>query len=155
MAWKQNVGIENLNAEKAKELLKTFRYPTSIDDKGILRINCRTCDIKLEFEQQGSTSVVVGNPTMMKPWAFILFIVFIFIFVVPGFIFSIVDSFMLKKIFEEAIQVINQNASNSPKITSDSTDISAKLSKLKEMKDQGIITEEEFNKKKTELIDKL
>ena len=92
---------------------------------------------------------------MMKPWAFILFIVFIFIFVVPGFIFSIVDSFMLKKIFEDAIQVMNQNASNSPKLTSDSTDISAKLSKLKEMKDQGIITEEEFNKKKTELIDKL
>ena len=50
---------------------------------------------------------------------------------------------------------MNQNASNSPKLTSDSTDISAKLSKLKEMKDQGIITEEEFNKKKAELIEKL
>ena len=33
--------------------------------------------------------------------------------------------------------------------------IPEKLAKLKEMKEQGIISEEEFNKKKSELIDKL
>lgn len=55
----------------------------------------------------------------------------------------------------EAVRVMNQNASNNLKASNTSDDISAKLSKLKEMKDQGIISEEEFNKKKTELIEKL
>lgn len=50
---------------------------------------------------------------------------------------------------------MNQNVSTSPKLASGSNDISAKLSKLKEMREQGIINEEEFNKKKAELIDKL
>ena len=155
LAWKQNVGIENLDAEKAKDLLKTFRYQTSIDDKGKLRINCGASDIKLGFEPHGASTAVGVTSTPMKPWAFILFLIFIFIFVVPGFIFAMILSFQRRKIFIEAVQVMNQNVSNSPKLAPGSTDVSAKLSKLKEMKDQGIITEEEFNKKKTELIEKL
>lgn len=86
LAWKQNVGIENLDAEKAKDLLKTFRYQTSIDDKGKLRINCGASDIKLGFEPHGASTAVGVTSTPMKPWAFILFLIFIFIFVVPGFI---------------------------------------------------------------------
>ena len=39
--------------------------------------------------------------------------------------------------------------------TSSTDDVSAKISKLKKMKEQGIISEEEFNKKKSELIEKL
>ena len=155
LAWKQNVGVENLNAKKAKDLLKNFNYPSSIDNKGKLRINCGASDIKLGFEPNGSSTFVGVTSTPMKPWAFILFLIFMLCFVLPGFIFSMIISSKRKKIFMEAVRVMNQNASNDLKASNTSDDISAKLSKLKEMKDQGIINEEEFNKNKTELIEKL
>ena len=69
----------------------------------------------------------------------------------PGFIFALVTSSKRKKIFIEAINVMNQNSTN----MSSNNGIPEKLAKLKEMKEQGIISEEEFNKKKSELIDKL
>lgn len=50
LAWKQNVSIENLDANKAKDLLKEFKYPTSVDDKGKLKIESGITDrSKFEF----------------------------------------------------------------------------------------------------------
>ncbi|MBO4439247.1 MAG: SHOCT domain-containing protein [Spirochaetaceae bacterium] len=155
LAWKQNVGVENLNAEKAKDLLKNFRYRTFIDEKGKLRIDCGASYIKIAFEPNGNTTSVGVTSTPYKPWAFILCLVFVFIFVVPGFIFALITASQRKKIFIEAVQVMNQNASQSTKSVSDSSDVSVKITKLKELKEQGIINEEEFNKKRAELIEKL
>lgn len=155
LAWKQNVGIENLNAERAKELLKTFRYETSIDAKGRLRINCGASYINLGFQPNGSTTIVGVTSTPMKLWACLLFIIFIFVFVVPGFIFALIVSSKLKKVFFEAVQVMNQNVSNISNHNSNNNDFSSKLAKLKEMKEEGIISAEEFEKKRAELIDKI
>lgn len=151
LAWKQNVGVENLNAEKAKDLLKNYRYKTFVDSKGKLRIDCGASYIKIAFEPNGNTTSVGVTSTPYKLWAFLLFLVFICCFVVPGFIFALVTSSKRKKIFIEAINVMNQNCTN----MNSNNGIPEKLAKLKEMKEQGIISDEEFNKKKSELIEKL
>ena len=154
MAWKQNVGIGNLDAAKARELLKNFRYPTEIN-KNYLKIRVGASSINIGFETNGSNSSTVGvKSTPMNIGGFLVFVILLCLFVVPGFIYSLVRQSKMKNIFYEAIQVMNQNASNTSK-SSFSDEITAKLTKLKEMKEQGVISEEEFNKKKSELIEKL
>tara|TARA_A100000164_G_C21588481_1_gene621810 strand:- start:53 stop:538 length:486 start_codon:yes stop_codon:yes gene_type:complete len=68
-----------------------------------------------------------------------------------------------KKIAEEAIEFVNQildsiktnkeNFKSSP--VEEKTDIPEQIKKLSDLKDQGILTEEEFQSKKKDLLDKM
>ena len=123
--------------------------------KNYLKIRVGASSINIGFETNGSNSSTVGvKSTPMNIGGFLVFVILLCLFVVPGFIYSLVRQSKMKNIFYEAIQVMNQNASNTSK-SSFSDEITAKLTKLKEMKEQGVISEEEFNKKKSELIEKL
>lgn len=154
MAWKQNVGIGNLDAIKAKELLKNFRYTTEINNN-YLKIKAGSSSINIAFKSNGSNSSTVGvKSTPMSIGGVLIFVILLFVFIVPGCIYSLVRQSKMKAIFFEAVQVMNQNATSSLN-ASCSNDITDKIVKLKEMKEQGIISEEEFNKKKSELIEKI
>lgn len=49
---------------------------------------------------------------------------------------------------------VNNNSNINTKTTNESTDMYTELKKLKELLDSGIITEEEYNKKKKDILDK-
>ena len=104
--------------------------------------------------------LLVAN-VIYKPsiWFWIIFISCLFTTI--GWLIPLGYYFYQKNTVKTAIEEIFnrcenefRNSNNAPlEISTDA--VSLKLSKLKEMKDQGIITEEEFNKKKAELIEKL
>lgn len=155
LAWKQNVAMENLDANKAKSLLKNFAYETSVDDKEHLVISDGPSIIRIGFKPNGETTTVGVVGSIMKPWAFLLFLIFIFCCVLPGFLLSIYLSSKSKKIYLQAVQELKSNISttmSSSSSSSASNDVMEKISKLNALKDQGLISDEEFNKKKSEII---
>jgi len=157
--YKQKINYKNLNPEITRDLLKDFKYPATIDKKGKLRISCSASDIKLGFEPQGDFTIIGVTSTPMKPWIFILFLIFICIFVLPGFIFALIFMFTQRDIYMDAVKVINDKINSTNQRQQESSilpiDISTKIQKLRELKEQGILTEDEFDKKKNEIIDKI
>ena len=156
--WKQNIGVGNLTSEQRKELLKNFNYPTEIDKKGRLLINAGLSKFVIAFKNNGPDSTLIGvSHFKMKAWAFILFIIFICLAVIPGFIFALIINAGRKKVFFEAVRLMNQNIDkiSSTQNTDTDSDASDKIKKLKSMLDDGILTQEEFDSKKKELLSQI
>lgn len=144
---KEVVNIEGLNAEKAVNLLGNgFEYPLEIDSKGKLIVSGAFVKVFLKFNNTGSTTVIklAGSRWVKGMVAKILFVPFYWIY-------AEIKGLEEYKLLLQAVA----NSLRNTKSSSTTEDISVKLSKLKDMKDQGIISEEEFNKKKAELIEKL
>lgn len=157
MAWKQSIEIGNLNAEKALELLEGFNYPTEIDKKGRLTIS-RMGKMVLHFEPNGTHSTFVGvRYTKMHPLIFILFVLLLIAFVVPGFIFSLIMNSQRKQVFLNAVSYIKNNINNETTTQKSSTPdpIDEKLRKLNSMLKEKLISEEEYSSKKNQLLDNL
>ena len=155
LAWKQSIGEGNVGPERAKELLRNFNYSTSIDKKGRLLINAGFSKFVLGFKENGNDSTYIGvNHFKMNPGAFIGFIILICLFVIPGAIFSLVINSQRKKVFIEAAKLMNQNLMTTPRVSS-TTNTASKLEDLKAMKDKGLISAEEFEAKKKDIIEKM
>ena len=153
--WKQNVGEGNVSPERAKELLKNFNYATDIDKKGRLVINAGLSKFIIGFKENGPNSTYIGvNRVKMNPGALIGFIVLLLCFVIPGFIFSLVIDSQRKKVFTEAVRLMNQNIMTVSHATSSSFSLE-KLEELRMMKDKGLISSEEFEAKKKAIIERI
>ena len=156
--WKQNIGIGNLTSEQGKELLKNFNYPTEIDKKGRLLIDAGLSKFVIAFKDNGTDSTLIGvSHVKMKAWALILFILFICLAVVPGFIFALIINSGRKKVFFEAVKLMNQNIDKLNTTSENHTDSNTadKLKKLKTMLADELISQDEFNSKKKELLSKM
>lgn len=155
--WKQNIGAGNLTPEKVKVLLKNFRYPTEIDQKGRLLIDTGTSKFVMAFRNNGEDSTIIGvSHFKMKAWAFLLFVVFLFCFVVPGFLFVMIVNHQRKKVYIEAVRLINTNLNN-PVISNTNftmDDPAEKIKKIKQMFEDGLISEEDFKNKKEAILAK-
>ncbi len=110
MNWEQNVGKSNLSAKDGEILLRNFRYPSEIDSKGNLLIDIGNSKLVIGFKNNGLNSTWVGVKRFKnKIWTLIITIILLCIFVIPGFIYMLFLNNNRKKIFIEAINVINQN----------------------------------------------
>jgi len=139
---KEVLKIQNLTAEKAKEMLGGFDYNLSVDKKGRLSVECKRFYFFISFKANSKVETVLKiSGFKWKSMAYALFLGIIMM----GFVYR-----EQKKAFNDVI-----NGLKNPKSVSSSDDIPSKIAKLKEMKDQGLINEDEFNKKKAELIDKM
>ena len=56
---------------------------------------------------------------------------------------------------EALVNYVRENMGETASTTTSSEDIPSQISKLAELKDQGVLTEEEFSLKKTELLSKM
>ncbi len=145
---KEIVNIANLDANKAMSMLgNEFQYPIEIDSKGRFVVFGDIVKVFIKFKNIGnSTEIKFGGSRYANGKIFAKFL-----FIPFYYIYAIIKGFEENKSLVKAVADSLRN----PKTSSTTNDISTKLSKLKEMKEQGIITEEEFNKKIQELIDKL
>ena len=103
--------------------------------------------------------LLVANVTYRPSIWFWIFII-CGIFTTIGWLIPIVFYLYQKNTVKVGIEEVfnrceNEFRNNDNKLGISSDDVSLKLQKLKSMKEQGLISEEEFNKKKSELIEKL
>ena len=110
MNWKQCIGEGGLTPQRGKELLADFRYPTEIDKKGrLLIVTGGMSKTVIGFEDDGPDSTIVGvSAFKFKPITIILLIILLLAFLVPAVIVGLNHSSRRKKIFLEAVQVMNQ-----------------------------------------------
>lgn len=149
--WRQNIGIGGLTPEKAKVLLKNFRYPTLIDEKGRLLIDAGMSKFVIAFKENGPDSTLIGvSHFKMKPIALILLIVFICSFVIPGLIFTVILNAKRKAVFTEAVRLMNQNITRSPQ--EKTQDLSSELKKIKGVLDEGLISQNDYENMKKEIL---
>ncbi len=150
--WKQNIGIGNLSSEKAKTLLKNFRYPTEIDKKGRLNIDAGLSKFVIVLKDNGPDSTIIGvSHFKMKFWVAILLIIFLCAFLVPGLIFAGIINSKRKSVYLEAVRLMNQNIRTDSADTV-SEDPSHKIENLKNMLEKGLITEKDFEMKKSDIL---
>lgn len=145
---KEIVNIEGLDAAKAMNLLGNgFQYSLEIDTKGRLVVFGDFVKIFLKFNNTGNSTVIKFNGSRWVRGGIIAKILFIPFYWIYANIKASEEHKSLLKAVATSLRNPNQESSTN--------DISAKLSKLKEMKEQGIISEEEFYTKKAELIEQL
>lgn len=137
---KEVLNIENLTAERAKSILNDFKYNLSIDKKGRLSVECKRVYIFISFKANSKGQTVVKMSG--SKWKSTIYGLFL------GAIMSASVINEQKTAFNDIIDGLKN-----PKSSFD--DIPLKITKLKEMKEQGLITDEDFNKKKSELIEKM
>ena len=110
MNWKQNVGKGNLTAKDAEILLRNFRYPSEIDNKGNLIIDIGNTKLVIGFKNNGLNSTWIGVKRFKNKISTLIITIFLLcIFVIPGFIYMLFLNNNRKKIFIEATNLMNQN----------------------------------------------
>ena len=142
MGLKEIINISNLDANKALSMLgNTFPFPVEVDSKGRLVVTGKVVKVFIKFKSIGQSTEIKFAGSKWVNIAKVLFIPFYYIYA------NIEALNEHKSLVREIANALRQH-----KTVQSDDDISAKLLKLKEMKDQGIISEEEFNKKKSDLI---
>jgi hypothetical protein len=107
--WKQNLGEGGITPEKGKKLLKNFRYPTEIDKNGNLLIDVGLSKAVVSFKENGPDSTLIGyNRSKFNPIGLSLLILSILLFVIPGLIFQLINYKKTKKVYFEAVKLMNQ-----------------------------------------------
>lgn len=153
MNWKQNIGEGGVSSERGKELLRHFRYPTMIDKKGRLLIDVGLSKFVIGFKENGPDSTVIGvTHFKMKPLALLLGIILLCAFILPGFIFAAVLNSQRKKVFSEAVIAMNQAVMMGERKANDISDVSTRLQKLQVMKEHGLISADEYDKKRKVIL---
>ena len=151
--WKQNIGVSNLTPEKGKNLLKNFRYPTEIDEKGRLLIDAGMSKFVIAFQSNGPDSTLIGvSYFKMKLWAMILLILSACALGFPALIVALIINSKRKAVFIEAVRLMNQNINQVSANSSTANDLAPKLKKLKSMLDEKLISQEDFTSKKNTLL---
>lgn len=145
MATKEIINISELDANKALTMLgNDFPFSLEVDRKNRLVVTGKVVKVFIKFKQIGQSTEIKFAGSKWVSLAKVMFIPFYWIYA------NIQALDEHKSLVKEVA-----NSLRHPKATISSDDISIKLTKLKEMKEQGIISDEEFNKKKSELIEKL
>jgi len=157
LTWRQNVGVPNLTPEKAKQLLKTFNFPTQLDKKGRLVITAGMNRLTLGFKPNGDENSLVGvSRFRLNAAGVILSFVFVLLFLVPALIFIMVIHRKRKRVFLEAIRTMNQTILLQGQVPESPGSRSlVELGNLNEMKERRLITEEEYRKKRDDIISKM
>lgn len=146
---KEIVNIPNIDANKAIEILGSkFSHSIETDSKGRLVIYGDFVKVFVKFKKNGSTTELKFGGSRWVSGGMIARIIFIPFYWIYANLKASEEHKSLLKDLANSIRTSNTT-------TSSTDDVSAKISKLKKMKEQGIISEEEFNKKKSELIEKL
>jgi hypothetical protein len=151
--WRQNIGIGGLTPEKAKVLLKNFRYPTMIDEKGRLLIDAGMSKFVIAFKENGPDSTLIGvSHFKLKPIAWILLIIGVLFFAFPALIISLFLNHKRKAVFTEAVRLMNQNITSAPQ--EKNQDLSSELKKIKGVLDEGLISQNDYENMKKEILRK-
>ena len=146
---KEIVNIPNIDASKAIEILGSkFSHSIEADSKGRLVIYGDFVKVFVKFKKNGSTTELKFGGSRWVSGGMIARIIFIPFYWIYANLKASGEHKSLLKDLANSIRTSNTTPSSTD-------DVSAKISKLKKMKEQGIISEEEFNKKKSELIEKL
>ena len=142
MATKELINISGLDANKTLSMLgNDFPLPLEIDRKDRLVVTGKVVKVFIKFKQIGqSTEIKFAG----SKWISVAKVMFYWMYA------NIQALDEHKSLVKEVA-----NALRHRKAPNSSEDISIKIAKLKEMKEQGIISEEEFYTKKAELIEQL
>ena len=147
---KEIVNMPNIDANKAIEILgNSFSHSIEADPKGRLVIYGDFVKVFIKFKNNGSTTELQFGGSRWVSGGMIAKNIFIPFYWIYANLKASEEHKSLLNDLANSIRTSNSTSSSS------TDDISSKISKLKEMKAQGIINEEEFNKKRTELIEKL
>ena len=142
---KQRINIEGLTAEKSMQMLGNFNYPLEVDKKGRLRITGDIIHAFISFKNKGNVTEVKLASLRWVSLAKVMFIPFYWIYA------NLAAMSERNKLFNDFVRGIQ----NPQTATVSTNTITEKLQELKTMKDNGLITEEEFNAKKADLIKNL
>ena len=145
MPTKELINIPGLDANKTLSMLENdFPLPLEIDRKDRLVVSGKVVKVFIKFKQIGQSTEIKFAGSKWISVAKVMFIPFYWMY---AYIQALDEHTSLVKEVANALR--HRKAPNS------SEDISIKIAKLKHMKEQGIISEEEFYTKKAELIEQL